>query len=139
MLALALTACAGLPQPGDPLRVQVAGIEPLPTEGLELRFAVKLRVQNPNDAAVDYHGVALDLSVNGRALASGVSGLKGSIPGYGESVLSVPVTISAFAAFRQALGVTETSGLDKLPYVLNGKLAGGVFGTTRFSDQGTLR
>lgn len=137
-VALALAACAGLPQPRDPLRINVAGIEPLPTEGLELRFTVKLRVQNPNDSPVEYRGVALDLAVNGRDLASGVSSQAGSIAGFGEAVLSVPVTISAFAALRQALGVADGATLDKVPYVLTGKLAGGLLGTTRFTDQGTL-
>ena len=35
--------------------------------GAELRLAVKLRVQNPNEEAVEYDGAALDLEVNGRA------------------------------------------------------------------------
>ena len=48
--ALAATACASL-SGSDPPRVSVAGIEALPGEGLELRFLVKLRVQNPNEGA----------------------------------------------------------------------------------------
>jgi hypothetical protein len=50
----------------------VDGIEPLPGEGLELRMAVKLRLRNPNDIAIDYSGVALD-EVDSRSLASGIS------------------------------------------------------------------
>jgi hypothetical protein len=133
-----LVACAALPPPAEPLRVYVASIDPLPTEGLELRFAVKLRVQNPNDAPVDYHGVSLDLAVNGKALASGVSSLAGSIPRYGEAMLSVPVSISAFAALRQALGLADGALPDKLPYLLTGTLAGSAFGGTRFREEGTL-
>jgi len=57
-LALALAGCASLPG-RDPLNVQVAGVEPLEGQGLEMRMAVKLRVQNPNDSAVDYDGAAL--------------------------------------------------------------------------------
>ena len=37
LLALSLSACALLPS-HDPLEVQVAGIQPLPGEGLELRL-----------------------------------------------------------------------------------------------------
>ena len=51
-----MMGCAAL-QGRDPLNVSVAGIEPLQGEGLELRLLVKLRVQNPNDAPVDYNGV----------------------------------------------------------------------------------
>ena len=105
-VALTLGACAAL-SPRDPLNVQVAGIQPLQGEGLEARFLVKLRLQNPNEGAIDYSGVALDLEVNGRRLASGVSDQRGTVPRFGESVLEVPVTISAFSAARQALGLAE--------------------------------
>ncbi len=138
LLALTLTACATFFD-HDPLNVQVAGIQPLPGEGLELRMAVKLRVQNPNDRPLDYDGVALELEINGRNLASGVSDASGTIPRFGETVLSVPMTISAFSAARQALGLAEHIGMDEVPYVLRGKLAGGsTFGTQRFIEKGTL-
>lgn len=137
LLALSLASCAIFNQ-RDPLNVQVAGIQPLPGEGLELRMAVKLRVQNPNDMTLEYNGVALDLEVNGRRLASGVSDESGSVPRFGETVLNVPVTISAFSAARQALGLAEHIGMDEVPYVLRGKLAGGLLGTQRFVEKGTL-
>ncbi|AHL77123.1 water stress/hypersensitive response domain-containing protein [Stutzerimonas stutzeri] len=137
LLILSLAGCAVFSQ-RDPLNVQVAGIQPLPGEGLELRMDVKLRIQNPNDMALDYNGVALDLEVNGRRLASGVSNASGSVPRFGETVLSVPVTISAFSAARQALGLAENIGMDEVPYVLRGKLAGGLFGTQRFVEKGSL-
>lgn len=137
LLALALGACATLPG-RDALRVHVVGVEALQGEGFELRFAVKLRAQNANDAAVEYDGVALELELNGKALASGVSDQKGIVPRYGEAVFSVPVSISAFAAVRQALGFVEGQSIDKIPYVLRGRLAGGMFGGVRFSDEGTL-
>jgi len=137
LLVLGLAGCAAFSQ-RDPLNVQVAGIQPLSGEGLELRMAVKLRIQNPNDMALDYNGVALDLEINGRRLASGVSDARGSVPRFGETVLSVPMTISAFSAARQALGLAEHIGMDEVPYVLRGKLAGGLFGTQRFVEKGTL-
>ncbi|WP_019339856.1 LEA type 2 family protein [Stutzerimonas stutzeri] len=138
MLTLTLGACAAFSQ-RDPLNVQVAGIQALPGEGLELRMAVKLRVQNPNDRPLDYDGIALELEINGRNLASGVSDASGTIPRFGETVLSVPMTISAFSAARQALGLAEHIGMDEVPYVLRGKLAGGrTFGTQRFVEKGTF-
>lgn len=136
-LAWLLGGCAGLTAP-DPPRVNVVGIEPLASEGLEMRFAVKLRVQNPNDAAIAFDGIALDLEVNGKPLASGVSDAKGTVPRFGEAVLSVPVTISALAAVRQAMGLIDSEPRDRLPYVLRGKLAGGPFGTVRFANEGTM-
>lgn len=137
LLLITLSACALLPN-RDPLNINVVGIEPLPGQGLEVRLAVKLRLQNPNETAIDYNGVALDLDVNGKLLASGVSDQKGSIGRFSEAVLVVPVSVSAFAALRQAVGLTQTQSLDNLPYTLRGKLAGGLFGTMRFSDSGVL-
>ncbi|WP_296257482.1 MULTISPECIES: LEA type 2 family protein [unclassified Pseudomonas] len=137
LFILALSACALLPN-RDPLNINVVGIEPLPGQDLEIRLAVKLRLQNPNDTDIPYDGVALNLDVNGKLLASGVSDQKGTINRFSEGVLMVPVTVSAFAALRQAVGLTEAQSLDNLPYELHGKLAGGLFGTMRFSDSGTL-
>jgi LEA14-like dessication related protein len=122
----------------DAPRVNVVGLDPLPSEGLELRFAVKLRVQNPNESPIDYDGVALDLEVNGKPLASGVSDAKGTVPRFGETVVSVPVTMTAMAALRQALGVMQGEPIEEVPYRLRGKLAGGMFGSLRFSSEGAL-
>lgn len=137
LLALALSACASL-SGHDPLNVNLVGIDPLPGEGLEMRFALKLRVQNPNDRPMEYDGIALALEVNDRPLATGVSDQKGRVPRFGEKVLSVPMSVSAFAALRQALGLAENARLDDLPYVLRGKLGGGTLGSVRFTDKGTL-
>jgi LEA14-like dessication related protein len=134
---LLLAACAGMPESDAP-RVDVVGIEALPSEGLELRFAVKLRVQNPNEAPIDYDGVALDLEVNGKRLASGVGDSRGTVPRFGETVLSVPVTVTAMAALRQAMGIVQGESLEQMPYRVRGKLAGGRFRAVRFSSEGTL-
>jgi LEA14-like dessication related protein len=137
LLLLSLSACALLPD-RDPLNINVVGFDPLPSQDMEVRFAVKIRVQNPNDTAIDYNGVALDLSVNGQPLASGVSDQSGSIARFSETVLSVPVSVSAFSVLRQTLGLSQTQTMNNLPYVLRGKLAGGLFGTKRFTDSGKL-
>lgn len=132
-----LSACSSLGL-HDPLRINLAGLEPLPGQGLEMRFAVKLRVQNPNDTPIDFNGVALDLEVNDQPLASGVSDQQGQVPRFGETLISVPVSISAFSAMRQAMGASAYQAGQGLPYRLSGKLSGGLFGTHRFSDAGQL-
>lgn len=136
-LLVTLAACSSL-APRDPLQIQLVGIEPLPGEGLEMRFAIKLRVQNPNDNPIDFNGVALQLQVNQQPLLSGVSDQRGQVPRYGERILQIPVSLSAYAALRQAWGVAGYPDGKGLPYELNGKLAGGLFGTRRFEDHGIL-
>jgi LEA14-like dessication related protein len=135
---IALAGCASL-SPRDPLFIDVAGIEQVPGEGMELNLAVRIRVQNPNDTAVRYDGVALALDVNGRTLASGVSDDIGTVPRYGQKVFTIPVTISAFNVARQVFGAMDADDPAEVRYELRGKLEGGLFGTRRFTDQGMLR
>ncbi|NYH21207.1 LEA type 2 family protein [Paraburkholderia bryophila] len=137
VVTLTLNGCASL-FGGDPLRVNVAGIEPIDSQGLELRFNVKLRVQNPNESAVSFDGVSLALELNGKPFASGVSDQGGTVPRYGETVVNVPLTVPAFAAVRQAFAFAGVAQSGQIPYLLRGKLAGGLMSTTRFVDQGTL-
>lgn len=136
-LLLTLAACSTL-GPRDPLRIQLVGIEPLSGEDLEMRFAVKLRVQNPNANPINFDGVAVELAVNQQPLLSGVSDQSGQVPRYGETILHVPVSLSAYAALRQAWGAAGYQDGKGLPYELRGKLAGGLFDTWRFNDRGIL-
>lgn len=131
--AVVLAACSALPN-RDPPQVTVAGIEPLQGQGLEMRMLVKLRVQNPNDAPIDYRGVALTMDVQGKTLASGVSDSSGTVPGFGEAVIAVPVSISAFRMARQALALKDNTG--KIAYEMKGKLSSSGFATKRFSANG---
>jgi hypothetical protein len=135
---LNLAACAGL-SGRDPLQVSVAGIDPLPGAGLEMRMMVKLRVQNPGETPVDYDGVYVKLDVLDKTFASGVSDEKGSIPRFGESVISVPVTISTLRVALNTLGfVLGDKPPEKVRYKLSGKLAGPSFGSTSFESDGEL-
>ena len=131
---LVLAGCATWPGT-DPLQVSLAGVESLPGEGLEVRMAVKLRIQNPNDAPVNYDGVALTLELRGLDFASGVSDVRGSVPRFGEAVLVVPVTVSAFAMAKQVY-TFAMGDRSKVTYVARGKLAGSGFGSTRFETKG---
>ncbi len=133
--ALATAGCASLPQK-DPLQVTVAGIEGLPGEGMEVRMLVKLRVQNPNEAAINYTGVYMKLDVLGKTFATGVSDQSGVVPGFGEVVVAVPVTVSVLRMVRQVMGMLDGQPVEKIRYEMSGKLNGGLFGTERFESTG---
>ena len=137
MCVLLTAGCASV-QHRDPLQVTVAGIESQRGEGLEMRMLVKLRVQNPNDAALDFNGVALHLDVAGKSFASGVSDATGSVPRFGETLVSVPVTISAMNILKQSLSLMKDAGggTGKIQYELKGKLGGAR--TERFTTKGEL-
>jgi LEA14-like dessication related protein len=137
LFALLLGGCAAMPG-RDALQVTVAGVESLPGEGLEMRMLVKLRVQNPNDTTLDYDGIYLKLDVLDKPFATGVSNERGSVPRYGETVIGVPVTVSALRMVAYALRMLDGKPIDKINYRLEGKLDGAGFGSTRFQSQGEL-
>jgi LEA14-like dessication related protein len=135
--ALLSAGCASL-QGRDPIQVIVAGVEPLQGEGLELRMLVKLRIQNPNDLPLDFNGVSVELDVQGKRFATGVSDAAGSVPRFGETLVDVPVSISVFRIARQAIGVMTNEYRGKLAYEMTGKLAGPAFNSVRFQSKGEL-
>jgi LEA14-like dessication related protein len=128
--------CSQLPL-RDPLRISLVGIEPLPGQGLELRMAMKLRVQNPNDTAVDFDGVALDVELRGLSFASGVSDQVGSVPRYGESVISVPVSVSAISVLRQGLSFAN-GDRSSVTYAIRGKIGGSMLSGSTFKANGQI-
>jgi LEA14-like dessication related protein len=133
--AVLVGGCASL-QRLDPVTVIMAGVEPLHGEGLEVRMLVKLRIQNPNAVPIDFDGVSVQLDVQGKPFASGVSGAGGSVPRFGEAIVSVPVSISVFRIARQAIGVMTHEYRGRLAYEMTGKLAGPAFDSVRFKSKG---
>jgi len=137
LMIVVLSGCAGLGQ-RESVRVSIAGIEPLPTEGLEARFAVKMRVQNPNDNAISFDGVFVELDLEGKDFGSGVSDQRGSVPRFGETLITVPVTVPFTAVVRQVFGLAGKEQFEGLDYRLRGRLGGVGFGGIGFDKQGTI-
>ncbi len=137
-LAMACFAagCSQLPL-RDPLRISLVGIEPLPGQGLELRMAMKLRVQNPNDTPVDFDGVALEVDLRGLSFASGVSDQVGSVPRYSEAVISVPVSVSAISVLRQGLSFAN-GDRSSVTYAIRGKIGGSMLSGSTFKTNGQI-
>ena len=137
-VAAALGGCASMNH--DPVQVQVVDVESIEGEGMEARFLCKLRVQNPNDSPIAYDGIYLDLQVRGSSFATGVSDETGTVPRFGEVVVSVPVTVSAFRVARQAIGMFMASSGErsKVDYVLKGKISGPGWSAVRFESKGEL-
>jgi len=139
--AALLSGCAGLTNRTAP-RVDLAGIESLPGEGLELRFMLKLRVQNPGDADLRYDGVWAEVELRGQPLASGGAPATGVVPRFGETVLLVPVTASGLSMARQAISLLRSSregnGVGTVAYALRGRLGGIGLGGVSFESSGEI-
>jgi LEA14-like dessication related protein len=140
LFALGILLCSGCAslQGREPIDAIMVGVEPLQGEGLELRMLVKLRIQNPNDSPVDFNGVSLTMNVQGKRFATGVSDTAGSVPRFGEAIVSVPVSVSMFRIARQAVGVMTDEYRGRLTYEMKGKLAGPAFNSVHFKSSGEL-
>ena len=137
--ALTLTGCAGLGF-GEPVSVVVVGLDPIPGEGMEARFALKLRVQNPNEQPLEFDGIHVELDVRGSRLASGVSDQRGTVARFGETLITVPMSVSMIGVLRQAIDLA-TGQRVRADYAMRGRLAGpGLgFGGARFESKGELQ
>ena len=138
MVAASMVASAQSYNSRDPLQITVAGIEPLPSDGMEFRMLVKLRVQNPNDAPLEYNGAYLNLTVLDRSFATGVSDEVGTVPRFGESLVAIPVTVSVLRVASNAIRMFGGAPIDRVTYRLEGKLNGPMFGATYFQSHGEL-
>ena len=135
--ALHLAGCAWL-QRTDPPQVTLVGVEPAPSEGLEARMQLKLRVLNPNDAPIDFNGIYVQLDLLDKSFASGASNQSGTVPAFGETVVSVPVSVSVLGIARQAMSLVGGKGAGRITYAMHGKLNSTTSGALRFSAQGEL-
>ena len=136
--ALSLVGCAWL-QRTDPPQVTLVGVEPAPAgEGLEMRMQLKLRIQNPNQAPIEYNGIYVELDVQNKSLASGVSNQSGTVPAFGETVATVPVAVSYLGMAGQAMGLLSGKSFDKVTYEMRGKLNSSASGAVQFKSQGEL-
>jgi hypothetical protein len=73
--------------------------------------------------------------VQGKTFATGVSDESGSVPRFGESVISVPVTTSAMRMVGQALGMMG-EGDRKVSYALT-EANSPTFSSVRFESKVT--
>ena len=135
-LAAAFAGCAAITG-ADSVRVSVVSFEQLPAEGMEVRMAVKLRLQNATEAPVDYDGVAIELELGGTTFASGVSNQRGTVARFSEALITVPVSVSALAVLKQALALARGRNTT-VTYALRGRLAGQGVAGMRFGSTGEI-
>ncbi len=137
-LTLWITGCATVPATTTPPDLSVVSIEPVEVTPLEQKYQLKVRLQNPNDHALEISGMSFVLEVNGQALLKGVSDADVTVPRYGECVIELSGVSTLFGFVRQfqALQERKTQGMD---YRLSGKLSlANRFGSLPFSYAGTL-
>ena len=137
LLPLALLGACATP-PKTPLMVNVASVQRIEGAALELRFNARLRVQNPNDAPVNYDGATVELRLmNGATIGTGVTPGGGSLPRLSETMIDVPITVSQLGEVRRAIGLYGAPD-RKLDVALKGRLSGSAFDVLGFEWRGEL-
>jgi LEA14-like dessication related protein len=89
---------------------------------LEQRFALQLRILNPNDVAIPVEGLSYAIEINDREFAYGVSQQAVEIPAFGEALLDVEV-VSNLLNVVQQLQALHGEDRDSLAYRLTGKIS----------------
>jgi LEA14-like dessication related protein len=139
---LLLGACATL-QPGgsdfDPPTVELAGIKPGRSQGLEARFDLSLRVVNPNARDLEIEGVYYELYIEGKKLLTGASAEAVTIPAYGEGQVDVSGVASLFSSFALLANLMETRPENGVDYELKAKISiAGLPTAVRISQEGSF-
>ena len=109
------TGCALTPWGASAPTVYLVSVERLPGEPLERRFELQVRIQNPNPKPIDFKGLALTLDLNNRTVGTGVADVSGLVPAHGDTLLKVPVSVSAPFEPLQMLGFTDKPPRGELP------------------------
>jgi LEA14-like dessication related protein len=122
LYALLLGGCAGLQPYEETPRVSLVSIQPLDMQMLEQRFALQLRIMNPNEVEIPVEGLSYALEINQREFAYGVSQQAVSIPPYGEALLQVEVVSNLLNVMRQLQQMSDSPQGGGLEYRLRGKI-----------------
>jgi LEA14-like dessication related protein len=133
--ALMLGACAGL-LIREPLNVTIAEFKPVEIGVLEQRYAVKVRLLNPNDTDVAFDGAVFDVEINGKPFATGVSDKGGTVPRFGEALIDLQV-VSGLQNILRQINELQKGDRTSVTYRIKGRLhlAGGI-GTVPFDTTG---
>ncbi|MCU7959569.1 MAG: LEA type 2 family protein [gamma proteobacterium symbiont of Bathyaustriella thionipta] len=134
---LLLGGCATMTDYETP-RVSVVNIHPIDFQLLEQQFAVTLRIQNPNQAALDIDGMSYELEINGIEMAHGVHSEDISVGGFSEQVIEVRMVGTTFALIRQFQYMQKQQG-KPVTYRLSGRISTlGGFNRVPFEYKGEI-
>jgi LEA14-like dessication related protein len=132
-ITLMLVGCAGLFKPIAVPEIELAGIGIQKLDFFETVLQLKLRVTNPNQIPLTMKGLACELELDDKSVATGRSQATVQIPALGTDYVTVTVHTSAaqiaatlLEALRHGSGNLSSQGLK---YRLNGDLRveGGLF------------
>lgn len=136
LCSISLNACAAF-SVQEPLNVTIADLKPIEVGVLEQRYALKVRLLNPNDVEIAFDGVVFDLEINDTPFAKGVSNQSSVIPRFGEAVIDVQA-VSGLQNILRQINELLKGERTSLTYRIKGRLHSGGFGFTHFDSSGEI-
>lgn len=133
LLVALLAGCAAMRL--DAPKVSLADLEWVGGNLVEQRFALKLRVRNPNDREIVIRGLDFDVDLNGRPFARGVGDKATTVPRFGEGIVEV-AAVSNFGSLLRQIGDLARAGKESLPYRVKGTVLADGFGSIPFDSRG---
>ena len=106
-MAWVVSACSHLSMDYQKPEVHLTKVQPLPSEGLEQRFVIGLRITNPNNMALDISGLSYSLSLQGSKVLTGVSNQVGRIEPYSENRVELESSASLMGGLRALISLMQ--------------------------------
>jgi LEA14-like dessication related protein len=132
-----LAGCATLPGGMEPLSVTLADIAPGQMGLMEQEYAVKIRVQNPNQVDIPLAGLSYEVELNGKPFARGVSRADTTVPGFGEVLLDAKA-VSSITGLLDQVVVLRKGAPEKFSYRLKGRLTAAKGSSIPFDQKGVV-
>lgn len=139
-LVAMLSACATPLRDFDEPEIDLTGFRPLPSQGMEARFLLQLRILNPNSTPLQIDGMHYELFLREQRALSGVSAEDLRIPAYSEGTLELEAVAGMLGSLALVRDLLVNPPEDGLPYTLRAKLSvDGALRALRLERAGTLR
>jgi LEA14-like dessication related protein len=117
-----LNGCAALQSAVEAPGVTLNNLQALDMTVFEQRYAVTLRVQNPNPVPLPISGMNFQLDINDTELGRGVTNEAVVVPAYGEALVKINLVSNLMRVFNQIRALESNKG-QSLRYRLSGGLS----------------
>lgn len=122
LYAVMLSGCAALQSAIETPHVTLSNLQVIDMTVLEQRYAVTLRMQNPNPIPLPIAGMNFRLDINDTELGRGVTNEAVTVPAYGEALVEIKLVSNLMRIFNQIRGLENNKG-QSLRYRLSGGLS----------------
>ncbi len=122
--------CAGIRPGYERPSLMLDSFRALPSDGMTPRFALGLRVVNPNPAPLPLRGISYNIEIEGHRIINGVAGNLEAVPAYGESVIEIQAGVDLISGLRLINDLVQDPRREYFRYGLKARLDTG--GLSRF-------